>query len=495
MKRLLVIRGVGRVDKLLSRDRAFDRLKGIVMKRNIQALSAVALVVVLLVTSSPQPSLTVTTQGFIDFGPVLSDYSDVSALLQGPGGEIYGADSGTWQLFLFDPVDKSIVSKGTPPAQQGILALTWGADGLLYGGGQGSTLWTFDPNAESFRNEGQVPGGRRILALTTGHDGVIYIGTQPAQDPSMLGRLFAFDPASRTYSDLGTVEGACSVGTGLVTGPDGRIHGGTGNCDCSGETAHLFVYDPNDGSLTDNGPPIPSLVVRDLIIADDGKIYGGTQGPAHLFSFDPATGSVSDLGVPVEGQQRVHSLAATSHKIYGGTGNCSYSGETAHLFEYDLRTKQFADLGIPVSGEPVIGGLVATTTRDIYGGTAYGGHLFWYQASPELVINYPTGAPGSYFTFTGLGFSSNSLATITINGRTIGTCETDTEGEFIFLVSTTNAEEGVYYITVTSEGSATARLVLDVEEPTRDKEGDGPVFEIPGGIALTRFVFLPSVLR
>jgi hypothetical protein len=460
------------------------------MKRHIQVSLSMALVAGLMAVSSRHLPTAAATTNFIDFGPVLSPRSCVTHLLLAPDGKIYGADYGTWQLFVFDPADKSIVSKGTPPEQMGALALTWGPDGLIYGGGWRSTLWTFDPNTDSFSNKGQVPGGRRILALTTGHDGMIYIGTEPGEHgPATLGRLFSFDPASQIFSDLGTVEGERSVGNGLITGPDGRVYGGTG------PHGHLFAYDPSDGSITDKGQPIPSSYVRTLVLADDGRIYGGTQGPAHLFSFDPVAGLVSDLGAPVEGQGRVQTLVATRHKIYGGTGNCAYSGQSAHVFEYSLHAQEIADLGIPVQGEPVIGALVATARSIIYGGTAYSGHLFQYHPAPELFINFVTGAPGSHFTFTGLDFAPHDTAILAVNGRALGTVPTGADGDFSFLVSTDNADEGTYYVVAAADRRATASFVLESSEPTRPQQGSGPVFAIPAGIALTEFVYLPIMLH
>jgi hypothetical protein len=125
--------------------------------------------------------------------------------------------------------------------------------------------------------------------------------------------------------------------------------------------------------------------------------------------------------------------------------------------------------------------------------TGSGGTMRLYD--PSLAINYSSGAPGSYFTLNGTDFPPDTTATITINGQSIGNMPTDAVGEFEFFLSTSSAEEGVYYITASVNPSATARLTLASDVPVRPQDGTGTIFDVPAGIAYTEIVYLPAVLR
>ena len=126
--------------------------------------------------------------------------------------------------------------------------------------------------------------------------------------------------------------------------------------------------------------------------------------------------------------------------------------------------------------------------------TGNGGTLR-YEVIPSLAINFTAGAPGSYFTFTGIDFPANDTATISVNGHELGTVPTNTNGEFGFFFSTTNADEGAYYVTANVNPSATTRFTLDSHDQVHPQEGTGTVFEVPAGIAFTNIINLPFILR
>jgi predicted outer membrane repeat protein len=117
-----------------------------------------------------------------------------------------------------------------------------------------------------------------------------------------------------------------------------------------------------------------------------------------------------------------------------------------------------------------------------------------YDPSAALGINYDAGAPGSFFTLSGRNFPANATAAISVNGTALGTIPTDGSGSFSFLLSTTNADVGTYYVTASVNPSAFVRFVLSSDKPTRPQEGSGTVFDIPPGIAFTKSVFLPMVM-
>jgi len=460
------------------------------MKKHFVSLMVVALVAVVSAVGWTSSSNAVATSGsFTDFGQPVPSGGSVTELALGTDGKVYGVTCST-HLFVFNPLDNSIADKGVTPGDCP-LALTWGVDGKLYGGGWESTLWSYDLGTSSFASRGQVPGGRRIIGLATGQDGLIYIGTEPEADPNLKGQLFSFDPTTNTFTEIGGVADEVSVGYGLIAGPDGRIFGGTFS------SGHFFIYDPSSGILTDKGQPIASQSsVSSLAIGSDGKIYGGVQSSGHLFSYDPSSDTFSDKGQAVARQARVPSLFASGNKIYGGTGNFWSSGLSAHLFEYDITTQSFTDLGIPVQDERNVDSLVVVSGWTVYGGTSFGGHFFSYEPPPPvLTSNFTSGAPSSFFTLTGVGFPASSTATITVNGRTLGTVATNVNGNLTFILSTANADEGSYFVTVSANPAATVHFILDSSEPIRPQDGSGPVFSVPEGIAFTESIFLPIVLR
>lgn len=117
-------------------------------------------------------------------------------------------------------------------------------------------------------------------------------------------------------------------------------------------------------------------------------------------------------------------------------------------------------------------------------------------ANPSLTINYADGKPGSFFTVTGINFPPSRTATIIINGNELtNTLTVDTSGGIAFLLSTTQGDPGRYFVTATVNPSATVGFTLDSNAPLRPQEGDGPIINVPNGIAFTEFVYLPLIQR
>ena len=112
-----------------------------------------------------------------------------------------------------------------------------------------------------------------------------------------------------------------------------------------------------------------------------------------------------------------------------------------------------------------------------------------------LVVNYASGKSGSYFTLEGANFPVSSTATILVNGYTLGTLPTDAAGDLVFLLNTDQADNGDYTIAVALNPSASAKIVLDSSKPIRPQEGQGTIFNVPGGMILTHRVYLPVLLR
>lgn len=110
-----------------------------------------------------------------------------------------------------------------------------------------------------------------------------------------------------------------------------------------------------------------------------------------------------------------------------------------------------------------------------------------------LTINYASGQPGSFFTLAGANFPPGDVATITVNGETLGTVPTDPAGDLTFLLNTDQADPGFYTVTAATNPSASAGFYLSTSKALRLPEGEGTVFSVPGG--LTWLVYLPLVRR
>lgn len=124
------------------------------------------------------------------------------------------------------------------------------------------------------------------------------------------------------------------------------------------------------------------------------------------------------------------------------------------------------------------------------------GHLLQYDVvEPELLMQYTTGAPGSYFTVAGQNFPPNETATISVNGRIMGTTAVNGDGRFLFILTTANADEGTYFVTASVNPTVTKQFILSATEPVRPQEESGDTFDVPVGIAFNDFIYLPAILR
>ena len=131
-------------------------------------------------------------------------------------------------------------------------------------------------------------------------------------------------------------------------------------------------------------------------------------------------------------------------------------------------------------------------------------------ANPQLTINYPTGAPGSFFNITGAGYPANSQAVISINGVDLGTVDIEADGSFSLTLATAlTSKDGTYRVTVTlnllaagqspqnttTNPLATVQYQLDANAPLRTQEGSLPVQSVPDDIAPFHLIYLPLVIR
>lgn len=110
----------------------------------------------------------------------------------------------------------------------------------------------------------------------------------------------------------------------------------------------------------------------------------------------------------------------------------------------------------------------------------------------SLVMNYNTGSPGSFFTVNGYNFSPADTVSILANGNLIGTVTADSNGDLIFLIDSTNADTGFYNITTNIIDGPQVSFRLSLDAPLRPQEGEGPILQLPVGIAY-QLVHLPFI--
>lgn len=108
----------------------------------------------------------------------------VDALARDAKGIIYGGTYSDGYLFKFDPARGEVICLGKPIRQQRIRALTFGADGMLYGiGGEDSgisKLFRYNPENGDLRELGVIHERGwtvyRIDTLVNCPDGALYLG-------------------------------------------------------------------------------------------------------------------------------------------------------------------------------------------------------------------------------------------------------------------------------------------------------------------------------
>jgi hypothetical protein len=114
---------------------------------------------------------------------------------------------------------------------------------------------------------------------------------------------------------------------------------------------------------------------------------------------------------------------------------------------------------------------------------------------PTLVIDRVDGGPGSFFTLWGFDFPANGWADIQINGvAQPNPLPVSNLGQFVFMLDTSQADPGFYWITASVNPSASASFRLEPNGPLRPPSGNWPIFHVPSGIAW-ELTWLPVVAR
>ncbi len=128
----------------------------------------------------------------------------------------------------------------------------------------------------------------------------------------------------------------------LVVDGDGKVFGST-------DKGVIFFYDPKINKIKRPGINLPYAQyrrttnhVQSWVLADNGKLYGGTTLDGYLFSLDPKTLELINLGKPsVAGN--IKSMIIRNNVIHGLVGE---GLEYTHYFTYDITKGNFEDVGL-----------------------------------------------------------------------------------------------------------------------------------------------------
>ena len=278
----------------------------------------------------------------------------------------------------------------------------------------------------------------------------------------------------------------------VVTAPGGAVYRGNyfsggwsvagGTADRTNNVESVYIQSPAAGPWT--------VQVGGYNVAEPG---GSPQQPFALvatgFFGPPPPPPIADFSaIPTSGERPLE-VSFTDLSTGDVTGWAWDFGDTigASQEQHPTYTYQVAgdyEVSLTVTGP---GGESTETKTDYI-------HVL---EPPSLAVNHTTGAPGSYFIFTGQNFAPDDAATISVNGVTLApTVPTGGLGGLEFALHTQlTASTGGYFVTASTGSSATAYFQLVTGAEQWSDLGTDPTIEVPDSIAPSGSVYLPLVLR
>jgi hypothetical protein len=280
---------------------------------------------------------------------------------------------------------------------------------------------------------------RGILCLTLGEEGRIYGGTT-----GRAAHFFVYDPATKTARSLARLDGGIGLAYALIRLPDGSFIGGT-QPDPTGiallpdlkAVGHLYRFTAGGSGparVEDLGVPVPGQGIYTLAYDEkSATVLGNTWPDGHFFSYDLKTRTFKDHGA-IAGyrtyeeprfaddlnkgtKEKVTYARQVSRAIVIDPATGAYTaGARGTLYRYDGQTRRLEklDLSLPaVAGREPWASLDAAVLHrrhsgevgdysSIVGGTS-DGHLFELRIydKKQLVLR-PRGRPLGSGTIQGL---------------------------------------------------------------------------------------------
>ena len=111
-----------------------------------------------------------------------------------------------------------------------------------------------------------------------------------------------------------------------------------------------------------------------------------------------------------------------------------------------------------------------------------------------LEVNHQSGQPGSFFTITGTNYPADATMTIQVNGASLGSVQSDENGNLLFVINTTGANPGYYTVVLDPVNDVYTRFVLRAGDTLWPQDATAPVVQLPADIA-NQLILMPSVHR
>jgi hypothetical protein len=281
-----------------------------------------------------------------------------------------------------------------------------------------------------------------------------------------------------TWSTVANPSPYGLLGISMLSASDGWAVGGS-QFYCPAETNCSIIsrWNGTQWSRLDS-PTTKSLYAIAMNSATDGWAVGANgailkwNGVAWLVFSSPVTSHLYSIAM----------FSATDGWIVGAQGTILHWNGTT-----------WTKIDSPVTSSLL--GVAYASETEVWAVGSNGVIIRYVAPSAGLAINYPTGAPGSYFTIMGSNFPPNSTANITFNENGLGIVPTDSSGGLTFLLETCQADEGDYIVTASVNPAASVSFVLGSSQPMRPQEGTGPIFNLPAGIAYTHGIYLPLIRK
>jgi uncharacterized repeat protein (TIGR03803 family) len=261
----------------------------------------------------------------------------------------------------------------------------------------GSKLFEYDPETNQlvvkyiFNNA--LNGRSPVGSLTKGENGKLY-GTTCSGGINGVGVIYEWDPITDIYSKKidfdSSMSGVTYYASPLVQYGNGNFYGMFR--DNKGGREVIFEWDVTNNCIKNQiiayGDMMGQRIYRDLILADNGKIYGVTSNGGQydfgtLIELDPIEDSYSiknELYYSNSGSHPFGSLLTSENgKMYGmSSGKDIYNLSDGSIFEWDPKTCNFQnkfDFDDKMGSHPK-GSLMQASNGKFYGMTENGGAWF-----------------------------------------------------------------------------------------------------------------------
>lgn len=249
-------------------------------------------------------------------------------------------------------------------------------DGTAYMGGgiSNANLYAFNPQT-GWRLVGPIPGNsmRAWSFVLVGETEVIVGGGDTTGSFAVTDEVFAFDPATETWSERSAFGGGARDGCWtFVIGDKGYVGSGFNG---SGVVPDFWQYDFATDSWSQLASPLPPLLFASSFTIDGvGYVVGGWGGVESdlLFAFDAATGTwTQKASLPGEPRQAGVGFAWEGVGYYGA-GMTGYTETFDDFYRYSPAEDRWEKLEEAYPEDESAWGSAFVIGDDLYVGTGAG---------------------------------------------------------------------------------------------------------------------------